>query len=244
MKKELLVISLLLIISVGFVLYCLFKPSNTLKYNGIQIYDAIKKYNLLFSCGFDINVTIIGRDYSGDVELSGTIAEVEEGYFILQINNTYFRIIEGLMGAEDVQAREIYLQVSKPIVVEIVIPPVKSFTQFSDMLKEYERIRCEFAVVTNKTITPLIIQRLRNLGTSFYNIPNVEVEQYDNGFAVIIRKPIKTSDLLKIMNSVNEELQIENFESNYLFLYKGIENEGEINEIKESGIGLVRAYRI
>jgi hypothetical protein len=245
MRKELLIIFLLLLIGIGFVLYySLFKPSGTLKYNGLQIYDAVKEYDFLSSHGFDINVTVWGNDYSGNIKLNGKIIEAEGGLFVLQINDSHYRVIEGIMGTEDVQAKEIYFYVAKPMVVEVIKSPIKSFVEFSDLLEDYEKVKGEFAVVTNESITPLVIQKLRNLGGSFYNIPNIEVEQYTNGFIVNIRNPIEANGLLEILNLVNKELYIEKFESNYLFLYKGIENENEAIRIKENAGGLVRTYKI
>jgi len=244
MKKELLIIFLLLLVGIGFVLYNIFKPSGVLKYNGLQIYDAIKEFNYLSSHGFDITATVLGTDYSGDIQLNGKIIEAKEGLFVLQVNDSYYRIVEGLMGVEDIRAKEIYLYVSKPVVVEAIKYPVKSFVEFSNLLEDYEKVKCEFAVVTDKPITPLIIQKFRNLGRSFYDIPNVEVEQYDNGFILNVRNPIEADALLEILNLVNKELYIEKFESNYLFLYKGVENEDEAVKIKEDVGGLVRIYKI
>ena len=62
----------------------LFKPASVSRYNGVQIYDAIRDFRSLEGKGFDVTVNVEGTSGGNAILASGGIVETYAGWFILK----------------------------------------------------------------------------------------------------------------------------------------------------------------
>jgi len=236
-KLNLLIIFLIAIIGLIFVLNYIFIPKNVLKYSGLQIYEAIQKYDYLSSRGFNTTVVIKGQDDRGEVELKGEVTEALSGMLTLYTNETC-RIIEGLLGTKDVRAIEIYFLVEKPISIEMIYPSESELDKFLTLLNLADKIKGEFAFTTVKPITSTIILKVKNLNQRCFATSDIEVETYSSDFILKVEKPIRTRDIAEMIIWLDEELSIENFQTTQLSLFKGVENKSEIAKFEKIGVPL------
>jgi len=143
-----------------------------------------------------------------------------------------------------VRATEIRIHIAKPIVIEKVLPPLNELSVLYQLLDEVERVKGEFALMTNKELTPIAIQRVRNLGDEVYTPPFIDLEIYPSGLILRIDKPIMANKLSKLIDFLDRELTIKELQTGRLYLYTGVYSEDDVLKAKEQAGALIRVYRI
>jgi hypothetical protein len=219
----------------------LLRPASVSRYNGVQIYDAIRDFRSLEHRGFDVTVRVEGTSNDKPVQLTGSIVETYAGWFILNSEGAY-RIVEGPMGSKDVLANLIYFDVSPTLSVEAVFEP-ETMTKFS--LKEgFRKVRGSIAFDAS-SISPTLFQDIRNLNQEFYSLtPNrIEVTQIGSGFVLDIKVPVRISEINELVSKIDSG----EVRTGYMYYYKGADDENDIPEIRQDlegkGAVLVNYYK-
>ena len=208
----------------------LLRPASVSRYNGIQIYDAIRDFRDLESRGFDVVVHVEGTSGNKPVKLSGQMAETYAGWFVMSdagkegIN----RIVEGPMGSKDVLASLIYFDISPTISVEAVFEPEKA--QKLDLKEGFRRVKGSLSF-DDATISPTMLQELRNLNGEFYALtPNrIEVIPFGSGFIMDIRVPVPVADL----NGLVSRIGAGNVQTGYMYYYTEADDENDIPALRK-----------
>lgn len=68
----------------------------------------------------------------------------------------------------------------------------------------------------------------------FYKKQKLEVESFESGFILKSKHSFDSKSLLVVLESVDEELQINILESNYGMFYKGVDDENDVITLKEN----------
>lgn len=233
MRKAYLAVFVILLAALVMVVlnYSVFTSPGKAFFNGVRIYDAIKSYNYLASNGFDISVSVAGRDYKGPVRLEGAVVEVHYGWFILDAGKGY-RIVEGPMGSQDVMADYITFSVSPALTVEAVYPPAE-LDMGGLILRGFDKFKGSISLDTEGMPGAGLVQRIRNSDKEVYLSleKNMEVETYNKGIIIDIGMPIKMGTLEEMISLINDEAKINKISTGYRFYYAGAENEDAADRI-------------
>lgn len=222
---------LLAVLVLVLVNYSILKTPGRMVFNGVRIYDAIKSYNYLASNGFDVGVSVTGRDYTGMVSLEGAVVEVHYGWFILDTGKGY-RIVEGPMGSQDVRADSISFTVSPAVTVEAVYPPAE--LGMNDLIiNGFDKFKGSIALETGETPTAGLIQGIRNNDREVYLSleKTIKVEAYNRGIIINIEMPIGMGTLGEMISLINEEVKINKISTGYRFYYTGAGDDKEADDI-------------
>ncbi|MBN2330193.1 MAG: hypothetical protein JXC85_00080 [Candidatus Aenigmarchaeota archaeon] len=222
----------------------LLRPSTVFRYNGVQIYDAIRDFRNLESRGFDVTVHVEGSSGGQPFLASGGIVETYTGWFVLKTDDSY-RIVEGPMGSKDVLAGLIYFDVSPAFSVEAVYEPYESGTFSPRFSFEHGFRKVRGSIAFDKAeITSTAVQRLRDLNEEFYSVtPNrIQVTPFGTGIILDIKVPVPVSELEELVESIGSG----RIRTGYMYYYTGADDEEDINEIKKDleskGAVLVNYY--
>ncbi len=205
----------------------LLRPAGLSRYNGIQIYDAIRDFRSLESKGFDVVAHVQGTSGGEPVQLSGPIVETYAGWFIMESGDVY-RIVEGPMGSKDVLASLIYFEVSPTLSVEAVFEPHESGA--FEFEPGFRKVKGSMAF-DNAVMTPTMLQDLRNLNAEFYSLtPNrIEVTPFTTGFILDVKVPVPVSELQEFIGRIGSG----NVRTGYMYYYTGADDEDDIPEIRQ-----------
>lgn len=225
-------VAAVIIIIAAFLIFenTLLRPATVSRYNGIQIYDAIRDYRTLESRGFDVVVHVEGSSGGLPVALSGQMAETYAGWFVMSDSSNVGinRIVEGPMGSKDVLANLIYFDVSPKISVEAVFGPEKA-SELS--LKEgFRRVKGSISF-DDASITPTILQELRNLNGEFYSLtPNrIAVIPFGSGFIMDIKVPVPVTELEGLIKKIGSG----NVQTGNMYYYTEADDENEIPALRQ-----------
>ncbi len=244
MKKEYIItgisIGIAIIIAIIFIPYS-FTTKMQLEYPGIRIYETVNTIERLLSNGFNIEVTVEGRDYyDREIILKGSVINTGKGYFILATEKG-FRIVEGPLGVKDVKADRIRIKVNSPIVIEGVFPPEKGKKL---LLKKFEKYKSSI-VFKNSNISLIEIQNLKNQFQNFYSVnKKMEFETLKNDILIVFNYPVDTEIISKFLDKVNYTEFITGY--NYYYTYANSEEEAKekIEKLRMEGAVLVNFYTL
>jgi len=222
----------------------LLRPASVFRYNGVQIYDAIRDFRSLDYRGFDVMVRVEGTSDSKPVQATGPVVETYAGWFIMKSGSTY-RIVEGPMGSKDILASLIYFDVSPTISVEAVFEPGAATKTTGFAFEQgFRKVRGSIAF-DDAAIPPTLLQDLRNLNQEFYSLtPNrIEVTPFSSGFILDVKVPVSVS----AMNELMSKIKGEDIRTGYMYYYTGVDDEDDIPSIRQDlegkGAVLVNYYK-
>ena len=219
----------------------LLKPAYLSRYTGIQIYDAIRDFKSLEQKGFDVIVNVQGMSDSKPLQARGSIAETSTGWFLMK-SNGLCRIVEGPMGSKDILANLIYFEVSPTISVEAVFGPEKT-TDFA-FKTGFRRVKGSIAF-DDASISPTLLQELRNTNKEFYSLSpgRVEIIPISSGFVLDIKVPVPISEISGLVGNIKSD----SVQTGYMYYYTGVDDENEIQGIRQDlegkGAILVNYYK-
>lgn len=129
------VIIIISLIGLGYYFFGLSAPS--LEFSGSEIYPAIAKYIQLNALGYDVGVTVEGRDTKtrSMVNVEGRIKSLYKGSFVLSATDKDYRIGGKMASIEDVAASYIRFRILTPNVVYTQIQPV-DFDSFDALCQD------------------------------------------------------------------------------------------------------------
>jgi hypothetical protein len=219
----------------------LLKPASVSRYNGVQIYDAIRDFKSLENRGFDVTVNVQGTSGGEPLAASGRIVETYAGWFVLGTGGGY-RIVEGPMGSKDILANMIQFDVSPELSVEAVFGPVEGRT-FS-FREGFRKVKGSIAF-EDAAITATMLQRLRDLNEEFYSLtPNrIVVTSYGGGLILDIKVPVAIQELEELVGGLGSGM----IRTGYMYYYGGADDEDDIPAIRQDlegkGAVLVNYYK-
>ncbi len=235
-------IFIVIIAAIGVILYN--KPDNSLQYDGVRIYDAIRKYNELSRKGFSVSADIRGRDSEGLVNLNGEVVEGNSGFFVVRDGERY-RLVEGPLGSQDIRADIITFSVEEPISIEFSYSNIDSFEEFLSLLKESERFRGAISFTTKEPLNSIIFQEMKNTGFVIYGQNGDNFVSFENGMYVEIKESVDSESLAENLEEVNSELNITDFLSGRVFVFTGAGNDEKAEEvIQERNYESYRKYEL
>lgn len=120
----------LLLVGLGYYYYSL--SATSFDFSGSEIYPAIAQYIQLNNLGYDLEVSVAGRDTKtkAPIAIEGKIGTLYKGSFVLSAGDKEYRIGGKMASVEDVAADSISFRILTPNVIYIQIQPVE-FTSFS-----------------------------------------------------------------------------------------------------------------
>jgi len=236
-------IAAVVIIIAAFLIFenTLLRPAPAFRYNGVQIYDAIRDLKGLDYRGFDITVHVEGKSNNALLKMEGKVTETSAGWFIINSGNAY-RIVEGPMGSKDVLADLIYFDVTPRISVEAVFSPEKT-GKF--LFKPGFRKVMGSIAFDNARIDPTLLQQLRNLNSEFYSLNpgRIEITTYGSGFILDMKSPVSISELEGLVGRIDSV----SAQTGYMYYYAGADDENAIQNVRQEmegkGAVLVNYYK-